>query len=93
MSSQGGTQQTSINTYSKCIYFLSTCREAGKVDDSCVTANLKISLSSRFDIHILEAFNNFREDYQKSLQKQREVDQTFSSAHKTNAPSKIWTNP
>ena len=88
MSSHGGTHQTSNNTYSKCIYFLPTCREAGKVDDPCVTANLKISLSSRVDIHILEAFNNFREDFQKSLQKQREVAQTSSSAHKTNAPSK-----
>ena len=42
---------------------------------------------------MLEAFYNFREDFQESLQKQREVDQTSSSAHKTNAPSKIWTNP
>ena len=88
MSSQGRRRQTSKNTYRKCIYFLPTCREAGKVDDPCVTANLKISLSSRVDIHILEAFINFREDFQKSLQKQREVDQTSSSAHKTNAPSK-----
>ena len=72
MSSQGGTHPTSKNTYRKCIYFLPTCREAGKVDDPCVTANLK--KSSRVDIHILEAFNNFREDFQKSLQKQREVD-------------------
>ena len=71
-------------------YFFPTCREAGKVDDSCVTTNLKKSLSSRVDIHILEAFNNFPEDFQKSY-KQREVDQTSSSAHKTNAPSKIWT--
>ena len=78
----------SKNTYSKCFYFLPTCREAGKVDDLCVTANLNISLSSRVDIHILEAFNNFREDFQKALQKQREVDQTSSSAHKTNAPSR-----
>ena len=76
------THQTSKNTYSKCIYFFPTCREAGKVDDPCVTANLEKSLSSRVDIHILEAFNNFREDFQKSLQKQREVDQTSSSAHK-----------
>ena len=89
MSSQGGTHQTSINTYNKCIYFLPTCREAGKVDDSCVTANLKKSLSSRVDIHILVAFNIFREDFQ-NLYKAREVDQT-SSAHKTNAPSNIWT--
>ena len=65
------------NTYSKRIYFFPTCREAGKVDDPCVTVNLEKSLSSRVDIHILEAFNNFREDFQKSLQKQREVDQTF----------------
>ena len=78
----------SQNTYSKCFYFLPTCREAGKVDDPWVTANLKISLSSHIDIHILKAFNNFCEDFQKSLQKQREVDQTSSSAHKTNAPSK-----
>ena len=28
------------------------------VDDPCVTANLKNFLSSRLDIHILEAFNN-----------------------------------
>ena len=88
MSSQGGTHQTSKNSYSKCIYFLPTCREAGKVNDPCVTAYLKKSLSSRVDIHILEVFYNFREDFQKSLQKQREVDQTSSSAHKTNAPSK-----
>ena len=88
MSCQGRRHQTSKNTYSKCIYFLPTCREAGKVDDPCVTANLKIFLSSRVDIHILEAFIIFREDFQKSLQKQREVDQTCSSAHKTNAPSK-----
>ena len=62
--------------------------------------NLEKSLSSRVDIQMdqngcflqasmLEAFYNFREDFQESLQKQREVDQT----HKTNAPSKIWTNP
>ena len=85
--------QTSKNTYSKCIYFLPTCREAGKVDDPCVTANLEKSLSSRVDIYILEAFNHFREDFQKSLQKQREVDQTSSSAHKTNAPSKDLDKP
>ena len=63
-----------------------------------VQANLEKSLSSRFDIQMdqkmgafqasmLEAFNNLREDFQKSLQKQGEVDQT-SSASKTNAPSK-----
>ena len=70
MSSQGRTHQTSINTYSKCIYFLPTCREAGRVD------NLKnIFVFSRR--HTLEAFNNFREDFQKSLQKQREVDQSL----------------
>ena len=86
-------QTSSKNTYSKRIYFFPTCREAGKVHDPCVTVNLEKSLSSRIDIHILEAFDNFREDFQKSLQKQREVDQTSSSAHKTNAPSKIWTNP
>ena len=62
-------------------------------------ANLEKSLSSRFDIQMdqkmgafqasmLEAFNNLREDFQKSLQKQGEVDQTSSSASKTNAPSK-----
>ena len=78
---------------SKCIYLFPTCREAGKVDDLCVTANLEKSLSSRVDIHILEAFNNFREDFQKSLQKQREVDQTSSSAHKTNAPLKDLDKP
>ena len=58
MSSQVGTHQTGKNTYSKFIYFLPTCREAGKVDDPCITANLEKSLSSRVDIHILEAFNN-----------------------------------
>ena len=63
------------------------------MDDPCVTANLKISLSSRVDIHIWEAFINFREDFQKSLQKQREVDQTSSSTHKRTHPPKIWTNP
>ena len=84
---------TSKNTYSKCIYFFPTCRQAGKVDDPCITVNLEKSLSSRVDIHILEAFNNFREDFQKSLQKQWEVDQTSSSAHKTNAPSKDLDKP
>ena len=63
-----------------------------------VQANFEKSLSSRFDIQMdqkmgafqasmLEAFNSLREDFQKSLQKQREVDQTSSSASKTNAPS------
>ena len=43
---------------------------------------------------MLEAFNNLREDFQKSLQKQREVDQTSSSsAPKTNAPSKDLDKP
>ena len=43
---------------------------------------------------MLEAFNNLREDFQKSLQKQREVDQTSSSsAPKTNAPSKNLDKP
>ena len=41
---------------------------------------------------MLEAFNNLREDFQKSLQKQGEVDQT-SSASKTNAPSKDLAKP
>ena len=68
-----------------------------------VQANLEKSLSSRFDIQMdqkmgafqasmLEAFNNLREDFQKSLQKQGEVDQT-SSASKTNAPSKDLAKP
>ena len=68
-----------------------------------VQANLEKSLSSRFDIQMdqkmgafqasmLEAFNNLREDFQKSLQKQRELDQT-SSASKTNAPSKDLAKP
>ena len=39
-----------------------------------------------FQVSMLEVFNSFREDFQKSLQKQGEVDQT-SSAHKPNAPS------
>ena len=57
-----------------------------------VQANLEKSLSSRFDIQmdqkmgafqasVLEAVNNLREDFQKSLQKQREVDQTSSSSN------------
>ena len=70
-----------------------------------VQANLEKSLSSPFDIqmdqkmgafqaNMLEAFNNLREDFQKSLQKQREVDQTSSSAPtKTNAPSKDLDKP
>ena len=69
-----------------------------------VQANLEKSLSSRFDIQMdqkmgafqasmLEVFNNLREDFQKSLQQQREVDQTSSSAHKTNAPSKDLDKP
>ena len=69
-----------------------------------VQANLEKSLSSRCDIQmdqkmgafqasILEAFNNLREDFQKSLHKQREVDQTSSSASKTNAPSKDLDKP
>ena len=42
-----------------------------------------------FQASMLEAFNNLREDFQKSLQKPREMDQTSSSsATKTNAPSK-----
>ena len=68
-----------------------------------VQAYLEKSLSSRFDIQMdqkmgafqasmLEAFNNLREDFQKSLQKQGEVDQT-SSASKTNAPSKDLAKP
>ena len=69
-----------------------------------VQANLEKSLSSRFDIQMyqkmgafqasmLEAFNNLHEDFQKSLQKPREVDQTSSSASKTNAPSKDLDKP
>ena len=69
-----------------------------------VQANLEQSLSSRFDIQMdqkmgafqasmLEVFNNLREDIQKSLQKQGEVDQTSSSASKTNAPSKDIAKP
>ena len=64
-----------------------------------VQANLEKSLSSHFDIQMdqkmgafqasmLDAFNSLREDFQKSLQKQGEVDQTSSSASKTNASSK-----
>ena len=69
-----------------------------------VQANLEKSLSSRIDIQMdqkmgafqasmLEAINNLREDFQKSLQKQGEVDQTSSSASKTNAPSKDLAKP
>ena len=70
-----------------------------------VQANLEKSLSSRFDIQMdqklgafqasmLEAFNNLCEDFQKSLQKQREVDPTSSSfAAKTNVPSKDLDKP
>ena len=69
-----------------------------------VQANLEKSLSSRFDIQMdqkmgafqasmLEAFNSLREDFQKSLQKQGEVDQTSSSASKMNAPSKDLAKP
>ena len=69
-----------------------------------VQANLEKSLSSRLDIQMdqkmgafqasmLEAFNSLREDFQKSLQKQGEVDQTSSSASKTNAPSKDIAKP
>ena len=67
-----------------------------------VQANLEKSLSSRFDIQMdhkmgtfqasmLEAFNSLREDFQKSLQKQRQVDQT--SSFKMNAPSKELDKP
>ena len=42
---------------------------------------------------MLEAFNNLHEDFQKSLQKQGEVDQTSSSASKMNAPSKDLAKP
>ena len=45
-----------------------------------------------FQASMLEAFNNLCEDFQKSLHKQREVDQT-SSASKTNAPSKDLDKP
>ena len=41
---------------------------------------------------MLEAFNKLREDFQKSLQKPREVDQTSSSSA-TNAPSKDLDKP
>ena len=69
-----------------------------------VQANLEKSLSSRLDIQMdqkmgafqasmLEAFNSLCEDFQKSLQKQEEVDQTSSSASKTNAPSKDIAKP
>ena len=71
-----------------------------------VQANLKKSLSSRFDIQMdqkmgafqvsmLEAFNSLREDFQKSLQnsKEEEVDQTSSSTHKPNSSSKDLDKP
>ena len=70
-----------------------------------VQANLEKSLSSHINIQMdqkmgafqasmLQAFNNLREDFQKSLQKPREVDQTSSSsATKTNAPSKDLDKP
>ena len=70
-----------------------------------VQANLEKSLSSHINIQMdqkmgafqasmLEAFNNLREDFQKSLQKPREVDQTSSSsATKTNAPFKDLDKP
>ena len=47
-----------------------------------------------FQASMLEAFDNLREDFQKSLQKPREVDQTSSSAAtKTNAPSNDLDKP
>ena len=46
-------QTSSKNTYSKRIYFFPTCREAGKVDDPCVTVYLKKSLSSRVEIQYI----------------------------------------
>ena len=69
-----------------------------------VQANLEKPLSSHLDIQMdqkmgafqasmLEAFNSLREDFQKSLQKQVEVDQTSSSASKMNAPSKDIAKP
>ena len=71
-----------------------------------VQANLEKSLSSRlkldiqmdqkmgaFQASMLEAFNSLREDFQKSLQKQGEVDQTSSSTSKTNVPSKDLAKP
>ena len=69
-----------------------------------VQANLEKSLSSRLDIQMdqkmgafqasmLEAFNSLREYFQKSLQQQGEVDQTSSSASKTNTPSKDIAKP
>ena len=68
-----------------------------------VQANIEKSLSSQINIQVdrkigafqasmLEAFNSLRQDFQKSLPKPREVDQTSSSAAtKMNAPSN--TNP
>ena len=46
-----------------------------------------------FQASMLEAINSLREDFQKSLQKQGEVDQTSSSASKMNAPSKDIAKP
>ena len=69
-------------------------------------SNLEKSLGPRFDGQIdqkmgtfqasmMEAFSSLREDFQKSLQKskQLEVDQTSSSAHNQTHFQKIWTNP
>ena len=64
-----------------------------------VQANIEKSLSSQINIQVdqkigafqasmLEAFNSLRQDFQKSLHKPKEVDQTSSFAvTKTNAPS------
>ena len=64
-----------------------------------VQANIEKSLSSQINIQVdqktgafqasmLEAFNSLRQDFQKSLHKPEEVDQTSSfAATKTNAPS------
>ena len=64
-----------------------------------VLANIEKSLSSQINIQVdqkigafqasmLEAFNSLRQDFQKSLHKPTEVDQTSASAvTKTNAPS------
>ena len=69
-------------------------------------SNLKKSLGPRFDGQIdqkmdafqasmMEVFSSLREDFQKSLQKskQLEVDQTSSSAHKPNPFSKNLDKP
>ena len=63
-----------------------------------VQANLEKSLSSRLDIQMDQKMGGFSGQYvggvfQKSLQKQGEVDQTSSSASKTNAPSKDIAKP